>query len=167
MIVGVTTMIPYSIRLSVLYRDRNFHHTSDYRIILCTLVFALQQFDGNILGTADSGDKLGLPLVSAFPLVCVGGGLFVHGVYRCTMLAVIYMGGKEFVNYQAKEKENDLGEYFQRNEKKEALEIEERMGALKNKGKGYCVQQAPLFFWEIMLKTDRCRYMKNKGTGFG
>ncbi len=28
----------------------------------------------------------------------------------------------------------------------------------KNKGKrGYCVQQAPLFFWEDhMLKTDRC-----------
>lgn len=95
-------------------------------------VFALQQFDGNILGPLILGDKLGLPSIGILFSVCVGGGLFgIIGMFiGVPCFAVIYMAVKEFVNYRLKKKEIDL-ESISREMKKEALEIEERMEQLE------------------------------------
>ena len=95
-------------------------------------VFALQQFDGNILGPLILGDKLGLPSIGILVSVCVGGGLFgIIGMFiGVPCFAVIYMAVKEFVNYRLKKKEIDL-ESISREMKKEALEIEERMEQLE------------------------------------
>lgn len=91
-------------------------------------IFALQQFDGNILGPLILGDKLGLPSIGILFSVCVGGGLFgVIGMFiGVPCFAVIYMAVKEFVNYRLKKKAVNLDE-VSKEMKKEALEIEERI----------------------------------------
>lgn len=91
-------------------------------------VFALQQFDGNILGPLILGDKLGLPSIGILFSVCVGGGLFgVIGMFiGVPCFAVFYMAVKEFVNYRLKSKALDLDK-ISREVKKEAKDIEEQL----------------------------------------
>lgn len=89
-------------------------------------VFALQQFDGNILGPLILGDKLGLPSIGILFSVCVGGGLFgIIGMFiGVPCFAVFYMAVKEFVNYRLKKKEIDL-QTMTMEASQEAIEIEE------------------------------------------
>lgn len=89
-------------------------------------VFALQQFDGNILGPLILGDKLGLPSIGILFSVCVGGGLFgIIGMFiGVPCFAVFYMAVKEFVNYRLKKKEIDL-KSMTMEASQEAIEIEE------------------------------------------
>ncbi len=69
-------------------------------------IFALQQFDGNILGPLILGDKLGLPSIGILFSVCVGGGLFgVIGMFiGVPCFAVIYTAVREFVHHRLKQK---------------------------------------------------------------
>lgn len=89
-------------------------------------VFALQQFDGNILGPLILGDKLGLPSIGILFSVCVGGGLFgIIGMFiGVPCFAVFYMAVKEFVNYRLKKKQIDL-QAMSSEADQEAHEIEE------------------------------------------
>lgn len=91
-------------------------------------IFALQQFDGNILGPLILGDKLGLPSIGILFSVCVGGGLFgIVGMFiGVPCFAVIYMAVKEFVNYRLRKKDIDI-EQVSETMKKEAIEIEKRL----------------------------------------
>lgn len=73
-------------------------------------VFALQQFDGNILGPLILGDKLGLPSIGILFSVCIGGGLFgIVGMFiGVPCFTVFYMAVKEFVHYRLRAKEIDI-----------------------------------------------------------
>ena len=88
-------------------------------------IFALQQFDGNILGPLILGDKLGLPSIGILFSVVVGGVLFgIVGMFiGVPCFAVIYMAVKEFVAYRLKKKGLDLKELSEE-EKKAAVELE-------------------------------------------
>lgn len=70
-------------------------------------IFALQQFDGNILGPLILGDKLGMPSIGILFSVCVGGGLFgVIGMFiGVPCFAVFYAAVRELVNYRLKKKQ--------------------------------------------------------------
>ena len=70
-------------------------------------IFALQQFDGNILGPLILGDKLGLPSIGILFSVCVGGGLFgILGMFiGVPCFAILYAAVREFVHYRLKNKE--------------------------------------------------------------
>lgn len=82
-------------------------------------IFALQQFDGNILGPLILGDKLGLPSIGILFSVCIGGGLFnIIGMFiGVPCFAVIYMAVREWVNYRLEKKNVDLVEVSERMEK--------------------------------------------------
>lgn len=94
-------------------------------VYFAIFIFALQQFDGNILGPLILGDKLGLPSIGILFSVCVGGGLFgIVGMFiGVPCFAVIYMVIKEFVNFRLKKKKIDI-DSVSIEMKKEALEIE-------------------------------------------
>lgn len=73
-------------------------------------IFALQQFDGNILGPMILGDKLGMPSIGILFSVVVGGGLFgIVGMFiGVPCFAVIYAAVKEFVDYRLAKKKLDV-----------------------------------------------------------
>ena len=75
-------------------------------------VFALQQFDGNVLGPMILGDKLGLPSIGILFSVCIGGGLFgIVGMFiGVPCFAVFYVAVKEFVHYRLEKKGVDASE---------------------------------------------------------
>lgn len=75
-------------------------------------VFALQQFDGNVLGPLILGDKLGLPTIGILFSVFIGGGLFnILGMFLgVPCFAIIYMAIKEYVNYRLEVKQLDIAE---------------------------------------------------------
>lgn len=97
-------------------------------VYFAIFIFALQQFDGNILGPLILGDKLGLPSIGILFSVCVGGGLFgIIGMFiGVPCFAVIYMAVKEFVNFRLKKKHIDI-DSLSKEMKKEAIEIEKRL----------------------------------------
>ncbi len=73
-------------------------------------IFALQQFDGNILGPYILGDKLGLPSIGILFSVTIGAGLFgLVGMFiGVPAFAVVYYAYKEFINDKLNEKEIDI-----------------------------------------------------------
>ncbi|MEG0273919.1 MAG: AI-2E family transporter [Longicatena sp.] len=82
-------------------------------------IFALQQFDGNILGPLILGDKLGLPTIGILFSVCIGGGLFgILGMFiGVPCFAVFYMALREWVHYRLSKKELDLDQISERVQK--------------------------------------------------
>lgn len=94
-------------------------------------IFALQQFDGNILGPLILGDKLGLPSIGILFSVCVGGGVFgIVGMFiGVPCFAVVYMAVREWVHYRLDKKNIDLEEESTRMEEaaktiEQAVEID-------------------------------------------
>lgn len=73
-------------------------------------IFALQQFDGNILGPYILGDQLGIPSIGILFSVTIGAGLFgLVGMFiGVPAFAVVYYAYKEFINDRLKEKEIDV-----------------------------------------------------------
>ena len=66
------------------------------------LVFALQQFDGNILGPKILGDSTGLSAIWVLVAIVVGGGLFGFPgmVLGVPTFAVLYALVREWVNHR-------------------------------------------------------------------
>ena len=81
-------------------------------VYFALFVFALQQFDGNVLGPMILGDKLGLPSIGILFSVCIGGGLFgIVGMFiGVPCFAVFYVAVKEFVHYRLEKKGVDASE---------------------------------------------------------
>ncbi len=75
-------------------------------------IFALQQFDGNILGPLILGDKLGIPSFWILFSVTVGGAFFgVAGMFLgVPTFAVIYFTVREFINIRLSKKNIDVEE---------------------------------------------------------
>lgn len=73
-------------------------------------IFALQQFDGNILGPYILGDQLGIPSIGILFSVTIGAGLFgLVGMFiGVPAFAVVYYAYKEFINDRLKAKEIDV-----------------------------------------------------------
>jgi len=65
-------------------------------------IFALQQFDGNILGPLILGDSLGLPSLWIMFSIIVGGGFFgILGMFLgVPIFAVIYLLVREFIHFR-------------------------------------------------------------------
>lgn len=65
-------------------------------------IFALQQFDGNILGPLILGDSLGLPSLWIMFSIIVGGGFFgIIGMFLgVPIFAVIYLLVREFIHFK-------------------------------------------------------------------
>ncbi|MHC1734255.1 MAG: AI-2E family transporter [Erysipelotrichaceae bacterium] len=65
-------------------------------------IFALQQFDGNILGPLILGDSLGLPSLWIMFSIIVGGGFFgIIGMFLgVPIFAVIYLLVREFIHFR-------------------------------------------------------------------
>lgn len=113
-IVGVTNMIPYfgpiigavPVVLLVLFE-------SPLKALWVGLfIFALQQFDGMILGPKILGDSINLrPFWIIFAII-VGGGLFgVVGMFLgAPALAVILLATNRFIDRRIKDKENIIEE---------------------------------------------------------
>lgn len=82
-------------------------------VYFALFIFALQQFDGNVLGPLILGDKLGLPSIGILFSVCIGGGLFgIVGMFiGVPCFAVFYVAVKEFVHYRLKQKGVNADEY--------------------------------------------------------
>lgn len=114
-IVGVTNMIPvfgpFIGAVPGIFILLIIHPA--YALYFALFIFALQQFDGNILGPLILGDKLGLPSLWILFAVCVGGGLFgIIGMFiGVPVFAVVYTGGKEIVSYQLRKKELKLEDF--------------------------------------------------------
>lgn len=91
-------------------------------------IFALQQFDGNILGPLILGDKLGLPSIGILFSVCIGGGLFgVIGMFiGVPCFAVFYLAVKEFVSYRLEKKGINL-DNESKEMKEEAVSLEQSL----------------------------------------
>lgn len=70
-------------------------------------VFALQQFDGNILGPLILGDSMGIPTLYVMFAILVGGGFFgVAGMFLgVPIFSIIYVVVKNWVEKQLREKQ--------------------------------------------------------------
>lgn len=75
-------------------------------VYFALFIFALQQFDGNILGPLILGDKLGLSSIWILVSVTIGGSLFgVIGMFiGVPVFAVIYTGLRQYFYYRLKKK---------------------------------------------------------------
>lgn len=73
-------------------------------------IFALQQFDGNILGPLILGDSLGLPSLWIMFSIIVGGGFFgVLGMFLgVPIFAVIYLLVREFIHLRIEKRRLDI-----------------------------------------------------------
>ncbi len=75
-------------------------------VYFALFIFALQQFDGNILGPLILGDKLGLSSIWILVSVTIGGSLFgVIGMFiGVPVFAVIYTGLRQYFYYRLEKK---------------------------------------------------------------
>lgn len=73
-------------------------------------IFALQQFDGNILGPYILGDKLGLPSLGILVSVVIGGGLFgfIGMLLGVPVFALFFELSKRKLNKKLEEKEIEI-----------------------------------------------------------
>ncbi|MBQ8884640.1 MAG: AI-2E family transporter, partial [Oscillospiraceae bacterium] len=61
-------------------------------VIFCIMIFAIQQFDGNILGPSILGNSTGIPAIGVVISILIGGGLFgfVGMVFAVPTCALFY-----------------------------------------------------------------------------
>ncbi len=81
-------------------------------LIFIIWIFALQQFDGNLLGPKILGDSMGLPTIWIMFAIMVGGGFFgIAGMFLgVPFFAVIYFLVKEYIDKQYEKKNNIIEE---------------------------------------------------------
>lgn len=95
-IVGVTNVIPFfgpffgaiPSALLILLSTSSIKDV----VIFCIMIFAIQQFDGNILGPSILGSSTGIPAIGVVISILIGGGLFgfVGMVLAVPTTALIY-----------------------------------------------------------------------------
>lgn len=118
LIVGVTNVIPY-------FGPFLGAIPSAFLILLdsplqclyfCIFIFALQQFDGNILGPAILGESIGLSSFWVIVAILLGGGLFgVMGMFLgVPVFACIYTAVRAYASYHLEKKglPTDTESYF-------------------------------------------------------
>lgn len=118
LIVGVTNVIPY-------FGPFLGAIPSAFLILLdsplqclyfCIFIFALQQFDGNILGPAILGESIGLSSFWVIVAILLGGGLFgVMGMFLgVPVFACFYTAVRAYASYRLEKKglPTDTESYF-------------------------------------------------------